>query len=108
MNEIEILYENAGIKDKCGYICSAKGIGCNECPNKNRKFTAEKQIELIKWLADRPLPVLIGKYRGKYYFGNTDSNSKADVFDNALARRINEYWDSLTEEEKEQIRDVLK
>lgn len=108
MSEITKLYKNAGIepivRDNAigrGYYIEHQRV--EEYP----PFTADKQLELIKWLADRPLPVLIGKYKGKYYFGNTEFNSKADVFDNALARRINEYWDSLTEEEKEQIKGIL-
>ena len=109
MNEIEKLYKNAKIfclhpSGFCKYI----GATCERCErHKYPSFTAEKQLELIKWLADRPLPVLIGKYKGKYYFGNTEFNSKVDVFDNALARRLNEYWDSLTKEEKEQIKEIL-
>ena len=65
MNEIEKMYENAGVKIQnclCSYRCvfdkSNKNCIVNEkCKTKDcaylddNSFTAEKQLELIKWLA---------------------------------------------------------
>ena len=134
MNEIEKLYENAGLSnmwveeydDKQIWHKSynkmvesmmkindwsrkvAIEVAKKECRKASPPFTAEKQLELIKWLAKRPLTLLIGRYKGKYYFGNSNFNSKADSFDNALAIRINDLWQDITEEEKEQVRNILK
>ena len=123
MTEIEKMFENAGIKkefEKPAKCSKNPYITCNGClfyDNKkgkcnNRKdyspFTAEKQIELIKWLGKRPLTLLIGRRKGKYYFGNSNFNSKADSFDNAIAIRINDLWQNLTEEERKRIKEILK
>lgn len=103
MNEIEKLYENAGI-DKlsvCEYTCM-NATNCNvNCVHYNDKttyyppFTAEKQIELIKWLIKS----------GECSFTIT---IKADEFDEDLAKYINRMWCDLTEEERKQIKDILK
>jgi len=100
MTEIEKMYENAGIKKiELDYPDNIDPF----YPD----FTAEKQLKLIKWLGKRPLTLLIGQYKGKYYFGNSNFNSKADSFDNAIAIRINDLWQDLTDQEKEEIRGVL-
>lgn len=116
MNEIEKMYKNAEVESCCTVdlvkalnniiICNKKCLKCsyNEYP----KFTAEKQIELIKWLGKRPLALLISRYKGKYYFGNSNFSSKADNFDNAIAIRINDLWQSLTDTEKAEIKRILE
>ena len=81
MSEITKLYENAGIevpavrlkifKDDNGKIYTQP------------PFTAEKQLELIKWLG-------------------------AEDFENALAGLINSLWQDLTEEEKQQVKGILE
>lgn len=87
-------------------------------------FTTEKQIELIKWLAKRDYgdytsSLLINITDDKVYFSAGakpknyvievlyDSNRCTD-FENALANLINNLWQSLTEEEKQQIKDILQ
>ena len=115
MTEIEKMYANArinkiGIKRCSGIKQSVCQYNCNKCESFDYKyppFTTEKQIELIKWLGKRPLTLLIGQYKGKYYFGNSNFNSKADNFDNAIAIRINDLWQSLTDQEKEEVRKIL-
>lgn len=98
-----------------------------ECPNKNEMcyetcpyaynkefyppFTAEKQLELIKWLAikgDFAYTVDIAKNTDAYwtiYFD--DSRWTAEEFEETFAGLINQLWQDLTEEEKEQIRGIL-
>ena len=98
MNEVEKMYENAGLHKK-SYIA----VNFND-----KIFTAEKQLELIKWLAKRPLTLLIGRYKGKYYFGSSNFSSKADSFDNAIAIRINDLWQDLTDTERKQIKEILE
>lgn len=115
MSEINKLYQNAGfIKKRCkDYNCIVceKNKNCDNYP----PFTAEKQIELIKWLG-----------RNKNGFGFFNDGTKflschcdfqcewfdnyfyAEDFGNALAGLVNTFWQDLTEEEKEQIREILK
>ena len=109
MSEIEKMYENVGIevptvrlkifKDDNGKIYTRP------------PFTAEKQIELIKWAARREPKVEIGyssvcgywvenQTDTRYYFG--------DQFDSVLASLINSLWESLSEEERKQIKEILE
>ena len=98
-NQVEKMYENAGIK-----TCKRKqGFTLKDCTDRDCKecgyyimppFTAEKQIELIKWLTRREPKVEIG------YFG--------DQLGNALAGLINNLWQDLTKEEKQQIKEILE
>lgn len=75
-------------------------------------FTAEKQIELIKWLCRTGRCVL----RVVQY---TDTNNWciqtvdyisciAESFENAIAGLINNLWQDLTEEEQQQIKEILQ
>lgn len=125
-DEIIKLYENAGIKPiKQGYCdwdsdCPYPDIinnGCgDECPYWKYEdeanyppFTAEKQIELIKWLIkydelhadfnDNEYGFSTLNYSGKY---------KKD-FEESLASVINnELWQDLTEDEKISIKNILE
>ena len=101
MSEIEKLYENAGIEKEfipCpanyyGYDCTRNNWDDEDCPcdiEGYPPFTAEKQLELIK--------LLIKDYY--YYLDAIDVNN----FENSLAKLINDLWQSLTEQEKEQIK----
>lgn len=108
MSEIEKLYINANVEDK--------NINNQLYRDLNYpQFTAEKQLELIKFLGDvRDYTVEIDKFKGVYYVGcrSAGSNDKlwgsSNTFKDALAELINETWFCLTEEEKEQIRGILK
>ena len=78
-------------------------------------FTAEKQIELIKWLGNvRDYTVEIDKFKCVYYVGcrSAGSNDKlwgsSNTFEDALAELINETWFCLTEEEKQQVKGILE
>lgn len=111
MNEIEKLYETAGIK-----FHTSKEI-TYYCP-----FTAEKQIELLKYLGkvDWLEPIefhfnILGYW--EFYTTNVTefANEKHIVyqvieneFDIALAKLIKHLWQDLTETEREQIRKILK
>lgn len=124
MNEIEKMYENANIKAK--EYCDRDSDACMACcPEwENRQdcwkyksvippFTAEKQIEIIKFL--------IGKHARFDMFKNYEQKDLYMVhyecryfpkqylpFGEALAESINYLWQSLTEKEKQQIKDILK
>ena len=69
MSEIEKMYENAEVKKQIPKICSNNELYCKECKAhiedampycKNADyppFTAEKQLELIKWLSRRYIEI---------------------------------------------------
>ena len=107
MSEIEKLYENIGIGKKvmCEWTCK-DSPDCNaNCEHYESTqlyyppFTAEKQLELIKWLIKYRW-YIIGRYTDK--FDLFDEN-----FEQALAGILNNLWHDLTEEEKQQIRIIL-
>ena len=130
MTEVEKLYELAGVKPK--ECCDRDSDLCMSCCPEwnNRKscwkyksiappFTAEKQIELIKWLGlRRHLDIDIYNIKGCtiYEFSNdydciTDEYRfmfDSSNFEYALAGLINNLWQDLTSVEKEQIREILK
>jgi hypothetical protein len=107
MNEVEKMYKNAGVevptvrlkifKDDNGKIYTQP------------PFTAEKQIELIKWLAiGGEVCRIDATEKGKWFVENDYKSSKCFVeFTEALANLINNLWQSLTEEERKQIKEIL-
>lgn len=119
MSEISELYENAGVEKQgsCSYECSTTPYhNCKACKYKDGihwyypPFTAERQLVLIKWLAvNKGISIqyddryfewrILADFAGGHYF---------DKFEITLADLINELWHSLTEEEKKQIREILK
>lgn len=101
MSEIEKMYENAGVLKECLSPCYInktwrKTHDCPNCDNRENypPFTAEKQIELIKFL--------MGDYSS--YLNIIDTNN----FENSLASYINYLWLGLSEEEKQQIKEILE
>ena len=103
MSEIEKMMQNANVK-KHWNSTPYGGVEEHYPP-----FTAEKQLELIKWLIkydelhadfnDNEYGFSTLNYSGKY---------KKD-FAEALASVINrELWQDLTEEEKQQVKGILK
>lgn len=139
MNEIEKLYENVGIKplptcNNCNMLDEywSNGTYCStcKCDKDNDEcgmtdyiyppFTAEKQLELIKWLMkeEKVLQIELCSIEDDFCFSrvtpcdtNINSNyvsfGRARKFEEALADLINDIWQDLTEEEKEQIRGIL-
>lgn len=97
MNEVEKLYENAEPNRNCNLYkhfteCPMKHTQCEDCENfVYSPFTAEKQLELIKWIAC-----------------NKINECKNIDFGEALAELINSFWQSLTEEDKQQIKEILE
>ena len=104
MSEIEKMYENAGVGYLVEVIDTFPPI---EYPRIN--FTAEKQIELIKWLMK--YDEIHGDYNdGEYGFSTLNHSGKYKKdFKESLASLINnELWQSLTEEEKQQVKGILE
>lgn len=129
-DEIIKLYKNAGIEptytDECqiadSYYCMAKDLNergilfddymNQQYPNKNEMcyetcpyaynkefyppFTAEKQIEIVK------------RILSSTWWINLKRLQFAENFENSLAELVNDLWHDLTEQEKEQIRGILK
>ena len=124
MSEIEKLYENANIKsEEC---CERDSDACMTCCHEweNRQdcwkyksvippFTAEKQLELIKWLATRELKIKTQKQPCVTYIGTLGQHEcfygiEETHFEQALAGVINYLWQNLTKEEKQEIKRILE
>ena len=123
MNEVEKMYENAGfIQKRCkDYSCPV----CeqyNDC-EKYPPFTAEKQIELIKLIACnkinksyRYISLDKDEIDSRWHISLTketvDSatsyNGRNINFGEALAELINSLWQSLTDAERTQIKNILE
>lgn len=128
MNEIGKLYENAEVKLGCckyakygyegeegtWYYCKKEGKECRTYPNGDADcvekdyppFTAEKQLELIKWLSSKYGIYLVDKYSIGAGTCIGEFCTKEN-FEEALAGFINTLWQDLTEEEKEQVKGIL-
>ena len=104
MNEVDKLYSLAGF-EKDWRSLPYGGIEEYYPP-----FTAEKQIELIKWLVHYIKQINItDAISGEFYFTAFGYVSYLKVdFDEALASFINNLWQSLTEEERKQIKEILE
>ena len=112
MSEIEKMYKLANVKAiniaECGstYIPNSVEIDGKLYP----PFTAEKQIELIKWLSKKQYVYIIMSADKEYYLcaDNSFISGYNKQFDKALAMFINAYWQDLTEEEKQQVKGILE
>ena len=83
MNEVEKMYENAGVEPIYPYT---------KCyPD----FTAEKQLGLIKWL------IIEG-----YIEDMLTAQISEENFEVCLADTFNELWQDLTDAEKVQIKNI--
>lgn len=134
MSEIEKMYENAGIKKQyCGWLdmgdldtqmtyiqCDTKEewdecvfMSRNEYYNKPKMeyppFTAEKQLELIKWLIQKYKTILIEHKLNLFYINIRDiyTGMVHIEFDETIAGLFNNLWQDLTETEQEQIRSIF-
>ena len=139
MSEVENMYKNANAyKNLCE--CSFKNLydysidygqdvcihaedeirtDCEGCKlaEQNVKyyppFTAEKQIELIKWLCKNDkfhcleIEFFIKEKDYKISTYQKASNFNED-FTETLASLINNLWQSLTEEQRQQIKEILE
>lgn len=107
MNEVEKMYENAGAD--FGY----NNFGV---PNIHPPFTAEKQLELYKYLCK---PFLI---TARYYFDEfsitaentfewktmTKVSATGKTYEECIAKLVNDLWQDLTEAERTQIKNILE
>ena len=119
MSEIEKLYENANADKDCKLYANY-----GACPDKTKEctyceyyvypeFTAEKQLELIKWLAiTRAILIKQNRIFVGFETGNPkDLKCAEDLdlnFEETLAGLINNLWQDLTDIEKEKIERILE
>ena len=104
-NEVTKLYENAGIEP---IPLFSTRYGYEEGNYYMPPFTAEKQLELIKWLMVNNKDYQYDIEDNKYWFIIDDyRETKYREFDEALAELINLYWQDLTDTEKAEIRRIL-
>lgn len=125
MSEVEKLYENAGIEKRmaCYFECFSEtcSVDCEHFEKLDMgypPFTAEKQIELIKWLVkhyfnfmvyeltekDFTFEVINKRLKQTSQFVSLSENN----FEEGLAKVLNCFWQDLTEEEKQQVKGILK
>jgi len=87
-------------------------IAKKECKNELPPFTAEKQLNILKTLSFRQ-GILLKQHRFFIGWEHQDPNKlicseNSDlIFEEALAGLINTLWQSLTEEERNSIKDIL-
>ncbi len=120
MNEIEKMYENAGVKFIIGVRCRAKiGDGCksrcpdcdyNTKPKEYPPFTAEKQLLLLQCLLDKT-DLYLHRHKTDFTYSIISGNfavNKYKDFKESIAEFINTIWQDLTEDEKQQIKEILE
>ena len=109
MSEITKLYENAELLycNKCRHDSEIDCIYM--CEGKHPPFTAEKQIELIKWLARQGLIQINYSSHQCYQFNSfrIGGDYKSNL-NEALASHCNNLWQDLTAEEKQQVKGILE
>ena len=120
MTEIDKMFENAGIKGEWRDYRTKNGKIYEGKNPKNRNirlckpdFTAEKQLELIKWLSTKELKIRTNKQPYAIYIGILGNDNtcffgcEGLYFEQTLAEVINNLWQDLTDQEKDEIRRIL-
>lgn len=123
MSEIEKMYKNAEVKKQIPKECSNNELYCKECKAhiedampycKNAEyppFTAEKQLELIKWLVNYG-QFFCHKFEDEWVIDDEYNLDNACIskstFQECLTAYVNNLWQDLTEIEQEEIRKILK
>lgn len=118
-DNIQKLYEVAGVEEKRGVELTADPI--SEEPKFNEHyvsygyppFTAEKQIEIIKFLISKHARFdMFKNYEQKdlymVYYECRYFPKQYLPFGEALAESINYLWQDLTEEQKQEIKRILQ
>ena len=125
MSEVGKMYKNANVEKEFAYLECHRGRSsiccpieeyekddeCTGCINSSAMkevyeyppFTAEKQLELIKLIANRK------GYPDYEYFGILfDDCIQLLDFNEALAKLVNSLWQDLTNAERTQIKNILE
>ena len=99
-----------------------KHTQCEDCENfVYPPFTAEKQIELIKWLMckKQTIQVELRLYENDYCISHITEcedndaieyveTGRKNTFEEALAELVSDLWQDLTDAEKQQIKEILE
>ena len=102
MSEITKLYENAGINQVCN-TCELRGFK-RLCPTKelcvrtNPSFTAEILVNLEMFLINK----------GDFDIKKGSVDITFESFTSCIAGLINNLWQDLSEEEKQQVKGILE
>ena len=130
MTEIEKMFENAGAAKigikKCttseyldcqNYCFISENNKCDKFSYQYPPFTAEKQIAILIALANYNLyeedkRLMIDSFNGEIYIGfyqdiTLVANATDKEFSKCVAKLINNLWQDLTDQEKEEIRRIL-
>ena len=113
MSEIEKIYKLAGVNKRCH--ANIKFDDCiyspSDCGNYNYPpFTAEKQLELIKWLKDNRNFHTCGNWCTTLDSTGITVEHRDKKFEQALAGLINQLFiaHDLTEEQQQQLKEILE
>ena len=109
-SQVEKMYRNAGV----GYLMYVVDtFPPVEYPQID--FTAEKQLELIKWLIQKNFydeRIIRSNFEKTYfycsYIYDYCESEYFEKFEEALANVFNYFWQDLTEEERTQIKEILE
>lgn len=115
MSEIEKLMQNVGVEKEW------KPLPYGDIEEYYPEFTAEKQLEIIKWLMCRQqtTQIELRYYENDFCISRvTDCPDNENVeyvtfgrhsiFDEAIADLINSLWQDLSDTEREEIRRILE
>ena len=118
MTNIEKLYKLAGIENYRLYNYVGfepkgyKFILNKDNPNKVEKvvrdFSAEKQLELIKWFSENIYCLELSHNGKEFEFYSRCSKTSDKDFSQALASFICYKWNFLTLEQREEVRGILQ
>ena len=111
MSEVEKMYENAGIEPE--YVEGENLMEYSYGTLRYPPFTAEKQIELIKWLCQKTYRNYIHiRYERDINNWKIECNMvgirEFGNFDECFAGLINNLWQDLTEQERTEIAEILR
>lgn len=120
MSEVEKLYKIAGVEKILPPVCSNNIKFCKGCIAYIENaipyckgadyppFTAEKQLELIKWLAKHygNIHILNNASRG-FAIGIEGVSFNLKKFEEIIAMVLNTFWQDLTEQERTEIAEIL-
>ena len=118
MSEIEKMYENAGVTLRKCAECD-NNMDCGFGKDCYPPFTPEKQIAIIKLISKQGQVIIENWEKDNRGFNVTfraDSNLRYITMDcitrqtveEALAQIVNDIWQDLTEEEKQQVKGILE
>lgn len=91
-------------------IAGVDSVGFNTYTLKDEypPFTAEKQLELVKWLANIETIAMQSDGEDYQVLTEFESGDWLTTFEQALASLILEIWQDLTEEQKQEIKRILQ